>query len=249
MQKAGIVTKGIVLRVTETKEADYILTVLTDTHGKLSVIARGARRRSSRLAAACQLLAYSELVLAERGEWCYLNEAACLEQFTGLREELERLALGSYFAELCDTLTAENTPAPEVLSLLLNALYALAQLKKPCELVRAAFELKLMALSGYEPLLGECAICGAAAPDEPVLDVHSGVLLCRRCAGAGVGQAIDEGALAAMRHIVRAPGKRMLAFSLAPPSQRLMNAACEAFVRTQLEKEFRTLAFYRSLLP
>lgn len=244
-----IVTKGIVLRATETREADYILTVLTDTHGKLPVIARGARRRSSRLAAACQLFAFSELVLCERGDWFYLDEAAVQEQFTGLREELERVALGSYFAELCETLTAENAPAPEVLSLLLNALYALSQLKKPCEQVRAAFELKLLTLSGYEPLLSECAVCGAPSPSEPVLDVQQGVLLCRRCAGLSGGHPLDEGALSAMRHIVRAPGKRMLSFSLAPPSQRLMNAACEAFVRAQLEKDFHTLAFYRSLLP
>lgn len=247
MHKANIVTKGVVLRATETKEADYILTVLTDTHGKLPVIARGARRRGSRLAAACQLLTFSELVLYERGEWFYLDEAATQEQFTGLRGELERLALGSYFAELCEALTAENVPAPEVLSLLLNALYALAALGRPCEQVRAAFELKLMSLSGYEPLLDGCAACGATAPDEPVFDAQQGVVLCRGCAEGG-GCPLDEGALAAMRHIVHAPARRMLAFTLEPGPQRRLNDACEAFVRAQLERSFRTLAFYRSLI-
>lgn len=246
MQK--IVTKGVVLRATETREADYILTMLTDTHGKLPVIARGARRRNSKFAAACQLFALSELVLYERGDWFYLDEASTVEQFTALRGELERLALGSYFAELCETLTAENVPAPELLSLFLNALYALSQLKKPCEQVRAAFELKLLSFTGYEPLLDECAACGEKEPGESVFDAQAGVLLCRRCAETGGGHALDAPSLCAMRHIVRAPGKRMLSFSLAPPSQRLMNEACEAFVRAQLERDFKTLSFYRSLL-
>ena len=64
-----IVTKGLVLRETQTKEADKILTVLTAEHGRLAVVARGARRRNSRYAAACELLAYSELVLYERNGW------------------------------------------------------------------------------------------------------------------------------------------------------------------------------------
>ena len=50
------IVEGIVLRETETKEADKILTILTRTEGKLAVIARGARRRRSRIAAAAQLL-------------------------------------------------------------------------------------------------------------------------------------------------------------------------------------------------
>ena len=61
MQNGKQVTSGIVLRSTDTKETDKILTVLTPDRGKIAVIARGARRKNSRLAASCQLLAYSEL--------------------------------------------------------------------------------------------------------------------------------------------------------------------------------------------
>jgi DNA repair protein RecO (recombination protein O) len=54
MQKERLVTRGLVLRVTETKEADDILTVLTAEHGKLTVIARGARRKTSKVSAVAQ---------------------------------------------------------------------------------------------------------------------------------------------------------------------------------------------------
>ena len=161
-----LVTRGLVLRATETKEADYILTVLTAEHGRLAVIARGARRRSSKLAAACQHLAFSELVLYRRGSWYYLDEASTIALFDGLRADLEKLSLASYFAEMAEAVTSEDLPSGEVLSLLLNSLYALDTLDRPNELVRAAFELRLLALSGYEPLLDDCAMCGRPIPSS-----------------------------------------------------------------------------------
>ena len=180
-----IVTKGIVLRVTPTKEADYILTLLTDTLGRISAIARGARRRTSRIAAGCELLAFSELVLYRRGNWYYLDEASTISLFDGVRQDVELLALGSYFAEMTECVTAEDEPSPEILALLLNALYALSALQKPQALVKAAFELKLLALSGYEPLLDGRAVCGERNPAQPVFDTREGVLLCGGCARRG----------------------------------------------------------------
>ena len=122
------IVEGIVLRETETKETDKILTVLTRTEGKLAVVARGARRRRSRIAAAAQLLVYSEMTLYQKGNWSILDDASTIELFDGVRQDVELLALGSYFAELTELLTAEDVPAPEILSLLLNALYVLGTL-------------------------------------------------------------------------------------------------------------------------
>ena len=70
MAREQIVVKGIVLRGTDTRESDKILTVLTAA-GKLRVIAKGARGRRSRVTAAAQLLAYSELTVSEKGEWYF----------------------------------------------------------------------------------------------------------------------------------------------------------------------------------
>ena len=81
-----MVIKGVVLRETETKEADKILTLLTAERGKLSVIARGARRKSCRYAACAQSLAYSEWTLYHKGGWYYANEGTTLALFDGLRD-------------------------------------------------------------------------------------------------------------------------------------------------------------------
>ncbi len=243
-----IVTKGLVLRETQTKEADKILTVLTAEHGRLAVIARGARRKNSRIAAASQLLAFSELVVYEQRNWFLLDEASTIALWDNVRRDVERLALASYFAEMTEAVTEENLPAGETLALLLNALYALDATDKPQEQVKAAFELKLLSLAGYEPLTEGCAVCGSPAPEQPLFDAQQGVVLCRACAGPAHGLLpLDSGSLAAMRHVLRSERKRMLSFTLGGETMARFARACEVFARVQLERDFRTLDFYRSL--
>ena len=100
MQSGKTVTGGVVLRVTDTKETDRILTALTADRGKIPLIARGARRKNSRLAAACQMPAYSELTIFKRGSWYMLDEASPIELFDGLGRDIELLALAACAAVL-----------------------------------------------------------------------------------------------------------------------------------------------------
>ena len=123
-----LVTRGIVLRETVTKEADKILTLLTEDRGKISVIARGVRRKGCKYAACAQPLVYAEWTLYQKGDWYYANEGATLELFGGLQTDLENFSLGCYFAELTEAVTTEEQPAHELLRHLLNGLYALAVL-------------------------------------------------------------------------------------------------------------------------
>jgi DNA repair protein RecO (recombination protein O) len=248
MQQAKIVTSGLVLRETETREADKILTVLTPNLGKISVIARGARRKNSRLAAACQLLVYSEMTLYHRGSWHYLDEASTLELFAGVRQDIELLALASYFAELTESVCGEGEAAPRTLSLLLNALYALSTLKKDPALVKPAFELRLMSLSGFEPLADSCAVCGRPDPEKPMLDVVQGVVHCAACRQkGGLSLPLTEGSLAALRHVLYCPPGRLYSFTLDRPALRQLDHASEGLVAAQLERSFRTLDYYKSV--
>ena len=80
-----------------------------------------------------------------------------MEQFRPLRSDIDLLALGSYIAELLEAVSNENVAEPEILQLGLNALYALANKLCPPKQVKAAFELRLMCLSGYRPELEQCA--------------------------------------------------------------------------------------------
>lgn len=112
-----------------------------------------------------------------------LDAADTIELFDGLRQDLTALSLAAYFAELTEAVS--DGSGGDVLPLLLNALYALSALKKPPQLVKPAFQFRLMALAGYEPMADGCALCGAPQPENPMLDVVHGVVHCGKCREKG----------------------------------------------------------------
>ena len=244
-----VTTKAIVLRETNYKESDKILTVLTPDLGRITVQARGCRKKGNGLSAACQLLVWSEMTLSEfRGRWT-VTEAAVESEFRSLRSDLDKLALGSYFAEILESVVREESPADELLPLLLNCLYALDQLDKPLGQVKAAFELRAMSLAGFEPLLDGCAVCGRE-PDVPRLNLTQGVLHCAECsgeAGDGISMPLSREVLSAMRHILSCPGKKLLSFRLDEGSMTQLGDVCEAYLLTQTERGYRTLDYYKEL--
>lgn len=246
-----IITQGLVLRETNYKEADKILTVLTTEGGKRTVKARACRRKGSPLAAAAQLLTWSDMTLFEYRDYYTLNEAATRAEFRGLRGDLEKLALGSYFSEVTEAISEEGIPQPELLALILNCLYALDKWNKPNALVKTAFELRALCAAGYEPMLDACAVCGVPEPEEPRLNLSKGVLHCARCkegAGEGISMPLTGAALKAMRYVVQCPPKKLLAFSIEGEGLARMGDTTEAYLMTQLERGFRTLDFYKQII-
>lgn len=243
-------TRGIVLREAAYKESDKILTVLTEDYGRMTIKSQGCRKAQSRLAAASQIMAYSEMVIYEYRDYYRLQEAETLYMFRNMRSDLELLSLGSYFCEAVETVSEEGQTEDGVMPLLLNSLYALSELNKPQDLVKAAFEWKLAALIGYEPEITACEICGKTEPDRPRIHLKSGVLHCEDCREGleeGISMPLSPEALAALRHIVYGDPKRLFSFRLSAASLKELGNASEAYLQTQLECGFRTLDFYKQM--
>lgn len=220
-----ITTKALVLRTTDYKESDKILTLLTQDQGKLTASARGCRKKGSAIAAGCQLLVWSEMVLYDyQGRWS-VKESATQRLFQGVRDDVQRLALGCYFAEVAELLAVEGLPSPELLSLTLNSLHALDKMpEKPLPLVKSAFEWKAMALAGYEPLLEDGKV-----------------------RGEGISLPLPPPALAALEHILHGDPRRLFSFQLGEEPLKQLAGASEAYLHTQLERGFSTLDYYKSL--
>lgn len=241
-------TNALVLREVRYKEADRILTLLTSTDGKITVKARGALRKSSKTAAGTQQLTYSEMSLfGNRGKWT-VNEAVVKEEFAGLREDIEAFALGSYFAECLEALSVEDQADPELLQLGLNSLYALSRKMYQPRHIKAAFEIRLMCIAGYEPELEHCAVCGKTDIEEPVLSLAHGAVCCRRCASLENATArLDAGSLAALRYVKTAKPKQIFSFSLSDDSLFNLGNAAERYLLLHTERKFSTLDYWNKL--
>ena len=240
--------QAIVLRVTDYNDRDALLTVLSRSHGKLTIKARGLRRKNSPLIAPCQLLAYDEFTLFEYKGQYTINEAHSLELFTALRRDLTKLSLGTYFAQVCDVISQEDLPNPELQSLLLNSLFALSKLDVTEQKVKAVFELRAASLAGYMPDLFGCHVCGSQTPDR--FDLSLGQLECTTCrsVGGGIRMPVNPGVLEAMRYICLCEPKKLLSFQIGPENLEKLANLAEAYLTTQLERGFSTLDFYKSLL-
>lgn len=241
--------RGIVLRVTDYNDRDALLTLLTQQHGKLTARARGLRRKNSPLTAPCQLLAYGEFTLFEyRGQYT-INEASSLELFTPLRRDLNKLSLGSYFAQVAEVLSQEDQPSPELQALLLNCLYGLSAMDLPLTQVKAVFELRAAVLAGFMPDLDGCHVCGSQ--NAARFDLSAGHLECENCRdieSAGIRMPVTPAVLEAMRYICRCDAKRLLSFAAGAQTLQALSELTEAYLTTQLERGFSTLDFYKSLL-
>ena len=240
---------GLVLREVKYKESSKILTILTEEEGKITAEAKGVLRKGSRSAASAQALAWSELTVSEyRGRYT-LTEGSVTEDFSALRSDLADYALGCYFAELAEAVSDEDSPNSALLRLTLNALFALSRRLYDSKHIKAAFELRLMCIAGFAPSLDRCAVCGREDPEQPVLSLYGGTVLCTGCVPQGAGKTVPLGpaGLSAMRHVTEAEAKRIFSFSLDGDAAPRFEEACERYALAQLDRGFRTLDYWKSV--
>ena len=225
-----------------------MLTLLTESDGRLTAKARGALRKSSKTAAATQQLCWSELTLfGNKGRWT-VNEGSVLEPFEGLKTDIAAFALGCYFCQCAEAVSAEEEPEEQLLRLCLNSLFALSRSLYPQEHIKAAFELRLMCLAGYEPDLRGCAKCGGE-PESPVLLLDYGGVSCYDCKTPDMGESvrISKDSLEAMRFIIGADDRRFLSFKIGETDLKILSRAAERYTLAHLGRNFSTLDYWKSV--
>lgn len=244
----NLTVDALVLRAVDYRESDKILTVLTKENGRLTVKAAGSRRKGSRLASCTQPYCYSEMVLFEKDGRYSLNEGGIKSQFYGLCADIEKAALAGYFASVLMA-EPEETPGGEaVLRLALNSFYALEKSLCPQAVIKAAFELKYMAMCGYAPDFSSCAGCGEGGRGG-YINIESGVFLCEKChkSPSYGDKYLDKTAVEAARYITSCDLKKLFSFKLSKESLALLGDFTEEYLINKTEQSYRALDFYRSL--
>lgn len=207
-------TKGIVLSEVNFSESDKMLTVLTPDLGKISCVAKGARKMQSNLLAASQMFAFSEMVLYRgRGENYYINSAELIEPFYSIRTDYERLECAMNCVKFIRRYIQENQMSVYVLKLLLNTIYLLSVGEKNTELIKSVFELKAVCLMGFKPNFGNCVECGNTAVNG--FSMKKGGLVCKDCSYLDKGIiSLSDGAITAIRYIIFSDLKKLFSFEV-----------------------------------
>ncbi len=241
-------TDGLVLKLRHTGESDRIVTVLTRDHGVLSAFAKGARRPKSRLNSGTQSFCFADFTFKTgRDDAMNITDAAVKEVFFDLNQDLVKLSLAQYFAQLAQELIPPEDAGDEPLRLLLNALYFLSKEKRPADLIKTVVELRLAGCAGYTPDFGGCAGCGVVGEQFMILDCREGVIFCPDCGRNVRGVRLSAAAIGIMRRI--SEGDLAAAFSVSAPAEHLreISAAAERYILTQTERGYSALDFLKSV--
>lgn len=202
--------RALVVRTYKLGEADRIVVLLTEAHGEVRAVAKGARRTKSRFGARLEPPSHVAVQLYRgRGELDTVTQVESIDAFRPLREDLDRLGRALTMIEVADHVARDRDPGPDLYRLLLGALRTLAG--SPSPLVVAGYLWKLLALEGVAPVLDRCTVCGAPR-DLVAFDVVEGGVVCR---DDRRGQPLSAEALDLVRDVL---GGRLAAALTVPES-------------------------------
>lgn len=171
--------EGIVLRATDYGESNKILTVYTKGSGKISLMARGAKKSKSRFTAVSQLFSYGFFLYHGGSGMATLQQGDLIRSFRGIREDLVKTAYAVYLVEFLDKITGDEEASSYLFDTLLTALDWIEQ-DKDAEIVARLFEMKLLQINGYRPRLEGCIHCGNEKPPF-FFSISEGGFVCPDC--------------------------------------------------------------------
>lgn len=171
--------EGIVIRTIPYGESNKIVTLFTEEAGKITMMARGAKKPRSKLAAVTQPFTHGIYLMRKGRGMGTLSQGEPVESMRFIREDLEATAYASYIVEIIDRLTDENAHINGVYMLLKEALHAINE-EYDAEAITLFVEWKMLRVGGIHPFLHGCASCQATDGEFGFSFQQMG-FLCHRC--------------------------------------------------------------------
>lgn len=245
-------TRALVLRTFDQGESDRLVHLYTEDLGRVSAIAKGARRSKRRFPGTLEILTGLEVRIVDppRSSLMRIEGAKLAEPFEGLVNDLGRYAIACQLLELLDRFTGEREASASLFHFAHGVLGVLAS-ETPDRLLALLVVLKTLARLGYRPWLSACAVCGAElrAPGPPAgFEPRHGGAVCADCREPG-DPGVAPGILLALDAGLRRPLKERGGLGLEGARLRRAQALLDRFFRFHMGSELRTDEFLRSVLP
>ena len=240
-------TEGVIIRRADFGEADRLLTLITP-QGKRRVVAKGARKTTSRLAGHIELFTHATLLLAVGRNLDIVTQSMILHGYNTLRGDLKRIGAAYYAAELIDRLIEEddeNRPAYDLLLAALQALDTTIHL----DLVLRFYELRLLGCLGYRPQLYHCAVCQEVLTEETRHFSHdAGGAVCPRCAPSQrAALPLSLSAFKLLRFLQAQPLEAIERLNISPATRAEAELLLRTYLRRILERDLKSVAFLEEI--
>jgi len=191
----SVVTEALILRTNDYGESDRIVRFISPGLGKVSGIAKGARKSIKRFGGCLEAFTLVSLTVQPRDGLSLIKEGSAIKGYKGIKNDLERFAYGSYLLDLTNNIVGDDLDddSEKVFILLKTALALLEATDKPEEAVRE-YEVRLLGITGYMPSFLNCLACGDSVaeagqggPVEALFSTIDGGVLCGACSSKKAG--------------------------------------------------------------
>lgn len=227
---------GIIISENNLGDYDKMLTMLTPGLGKISCVAKGARRPKSALLAGTQFLCFGEYLMYKGANTYNINSCEMIEVFYNLRTDLDKLNYAVHITKIIQEVTEENQNCYKILQLFLNTLYTLSETDKNPELIVCTFKLKLLCFLGFTPIVSECTNC-KQKDRLKYFSLRDNGVKCEECARQDKSAlTMSESTANAIKYIVMAPAKKLYSFNLKDESLNELKLITKLYFNEKLEK-------------
>jgi len=253
----GYSTDAILLKKIEYGDHDFIISFLTESHGKISVIAKNAKQSVKRFSGALDLFSVNHIQCTfpkkKKDAMTILSQADLENGVANIRYDVFKTAYASFWVEMVYSWLEEGRPKPELYTLLLFSLDALNTGTISKEVLSLLFQIRFMSISGFSPNIENCASCKTSVDDieqkNIQFDFQDGRILCQKCIKdrSKYGMTVSKGTLKQLLWInnygiQRADRMKFSAFAMKEGEKLL-----EAFIPFHLGKDFKSLQFLKRL--
>lgn len=229
--------RAVVLRTYKLGEADRIVVLMTEGHGKVRAVAKGIRKTKSKIGARLEPMSHVEILLYKGRELDVVNQVELISSSAKLHHDLDRLTQGISMLEAVDHIASDREPAPHLYTMLVGALQSLADQASP--VVVAAFYWKLLAAEGVSPQVQKCVGC-LQSVELVAFDISQGGAQCRACR---TGVSISPPALQLLQQVLGGQLHVALAQEASAASGELTHLATQAMEHF-IERRLRSTSLF-----
>lgn len=236
---ANVKINGIVLSESDMGDFDKMLTILTPNYGKISCVAKGARRPKSALLAGTQMFCFGEYLVYKGLQTYHINSVEPIEVFYNLRIDLDKLKYAVHINKIVKDTTHENQNCYKILQLLLNTLYTISETDKNLDMILGVFKLRLLCILGFTPQIMQCTNC-KEKENLAYFSIKDNGLKCKICGKQDTSTVqISESTLNAIKYTVTAPPKKLYSFNIKDDALEEFKLLTKLYFNEKLEKEYK----------
>lgn len=251
---SSFTTSAIILRRLEFGDFDLIISLFTLHKGKISVIAKSAKKSVKRFSGILEPFSVLEVVCStgRQNAMPVIQEASLKQPFANIGSDIYKIAYASYWAETVHEFMEEGAAQASVYELLVYALSELDSGITPPEYLSLLFQLRFMSAAGLGPNLGQCGSCRnrieTLKPPRAHFDLKKGSIICYRCSPERLNDiSLSISTIKQLLWIecgdFNKAGRIRLTSQAICEGQRLL----ESFVRFHLGKTLKSLAFLHQI--